>query len=98
MKQCHLLSFYKNKGYIPQFENHRDYKLTSHSLSVSWGNESSISDISHVSPNQFGFTAHTNAIQTVRILMEKYKINKEDLRFAFIDLEKAFDLVPRKLV
>ena len=30
--------------------------------------------------------------------MEKYLINKKDLHLAFIDLEEAFDRVPRKLV
>ncbi|XP_047543291.1 uncharacterized protein LOC125075627 [Vanessa atalanta] len=32
-----------------------------------------------------------NAIQAVRIVIEKYRVNKEDLHLIFIDLEKAFD-------
>lgn len=39
-----------------------------------------------------------DAIQTLRILIEKARGNKEDLHLRFVDLEKAFDRVPRDLV
>ena len=40
----------------------------------------------------------TDAIFIVRQLQEKYVAKKKDLWMAFIDLEKAFDRVPREVV
>ncbi|GJW29121.1 hypothetical protein Tco_0045996 [Tanacetum coccineum] len=37
------------------------------------------------------------AIHLIRILMEKYKERQRDLHMAFLDLEKAYDSVPRKV-
>ena len=40
----------------------------------------------------------TDAIFIVRQLQEKYIAAKKPLYFAFVDLEKAFDRVPRKML
>ena len=50
---------------------------------------------------QFGFMpgkGTTDAIFIVRQLQEKYLEKSKTLYFAFVDLEKAFDRVPRKVV
>ena len=50
---------------------------------------------------QFGFmkgTGTIDAIFTVRQLQEKYLQKNKKLYFAFIDLEKAFDRVPRDVI
>ena len=50
---------------------------------------------------QFGFMpgrGTTDAIFIVRQLQEKYLAKKKDLWMAFIDLEKAFDRVPREVI
>ena len=46
---------------------------------------------------QFGFMPVRGTIDA-RQLQERYLGNKEKLYFAFVDLEKAFDRVPREVV
>ncbi|GJU91015.1 retrovirus-related pol polyprotein LINE-1 [Tanacetum coccineum] len=40
----------------------------------------------------------TEAIHLLRSLMEKYRERQRDLHMAFLDLEKAYDSVPRELL
>ena len=50
---------------------------------------------------QFGFTpgkSTTDTIFILRQLKEKYVAKKRELWFAFVDLENAFDRVPREVV
>ena len=50
---------------------------------------------------QFGFMpgrGTTDAIFILRQMQEKYVGKKRDLFFAFVDLEKAFDRIPRKVL
>ena len=50
---------------------------------------------------QFGFMpgcGTTNGISILRQLQEKYLAKKKNLYSGFVDLEKAFDLVPRNAI
>ena len=57
--------------------------------------------ITRVGENQFGFTAERStigAIFIVRQLKKKYLAKKTNLFLFFVDLEKAFDRIPRTAI
>ena len=60
-----------------------------------------LSDVVSINDSQFGFVpgrGTTDAIFVVRQLQEKYVAANKRLYMAFIDLEKASDRVPRKVI
>nr|GEW55862.1 hypothetical protein [Tanacetum cinerariifolium] len=89
----------KNKGDAQACSNYRGIKLLSHTMKL-WERviERRLRRETKVSENQFGFMpgrSTTEAIHLLRSLMEKYRERQRNLHMAFLDLEKAYDSVPR---
>jgi len=97
-----LVSIYKGKGDAMECGSYRGIKLLEHAMKVfervielRVRNKGGIDDM------QFGFRAGkgtTDAIFVVRQIQERFLEMKEELWMAFVDLEKAFDRVPRQVV
>ena len=80
------MNCFKNKSNAIERENYRGLKLLEHMMKVF---------------EMFAFIpgkGNMNVIFIARQLQERYLEKKKKLFFAFVDLEKAFDQVPREVV
>ena len=93
-KSSILLPVFKGKGDPMECGSYRAIKLLERVL------ERRIRDKVKIDAMQFGFMpgkGTTDAIFTVWQMQEKYGCKGKKLYFAFVDLEKAFDRVPREV-
>ena len=97
-----IVNLYKGKGDALDRGNYRGLKLLEHCMKLfEKVIEQHIRCRIEINQMQFGFMpgkSTIDAIFIVRQIQEKYREKKKDLYFAFVDLEKAFDRVPRKVV
>ena len=101
-KRSTLITLYKGKGDALSCGSYRGIKLLEHALKVLERIlECRIRDIVKIDKSQFGFMkgrGTTDAIFVVRQLQEKVLGKNKRLYLGFVDLEKAFDRVPREVV
>ena len=103
-----ILNLFKGKGDALDRGNYRGLKLTEHVMKVMESIvDGLIREMIAIDEMQFAFVpgrGTTDAIHIIRQLQEKFipmqDLNGKDrtLYFAFVDLEKAFDRVPRKVL
>ena len=97
-----ILSVFKGKGEAIDRGNYGSLKLTEHVLNVVERIIEVITrDVVNADGMQFGFTPGRGTIDAIFILrqiQEKYIGKNRNLYFAFVDLGKAFDKVPRKML
>ncbi|GJR80123.1 retrovirus-related pol polyprotein LINE-1 [Tanacetum coccineum] len=93
---------FKNKDDAQVCSNYTGIKLLGHTMKL-WERviERRLRRETTVSKNQFGFMlgrSSVEAIHLIRSLMENYRERQRNLHLAFLDLEKAYDSVPRELI
>ena len=101
-EQSFTVCLYMGKGDALERGNYPGLKLTEQVMKVPERIvDGLIRQLVSIYESQFGFIpgrGTTNAIFVVRQLQEKYLAANRRLYMAFVDLEKAFDRVPRKVI
>ena len=97
-----LIPIYKNKGHAQCCGNYRGIKLMSYTMKV-WERiiEARLRDRVEISKNQYEFTpgkGTTDAMFSLRMLMEKYRDGQRELYCVFVDLEKVYQVPAGKAV
>ena len=93
---------YKGKGDALSCNKYRGVRLLEHGMKI-WEKilEERLRKLVKIDESQFGFQkgkSTTDAIFILRQIQEKYAEKKRRLYHVFVDLEKAFDRVPREVI
>jgi hypothetical protein len=97
-----LLPIFKNMGDVPSCTNYRGIKLMSHTIKL-WARiiDHLLRGVTNITENQFGFMPGRSTMEAIFLiwkLMEICREQKKDLHMVFIDLEKAYNKVPRNVM
>ncbi|VDP56865.1 unnamed protein product [Heligmosomoides polygyrus] len=96
------IPIWKKKGSPEDCSNYRPIRLLSHSMKIFERTlDRRIHEIVKLSDNQCGFVSccgTIDAIHAARLLVEKNRERQKPVHVAFLDLENAFDRVPRELI
>ena len=102
LKHSALVPLYKGKGDPLSPNSYRGIKLLEHGFKiVEKYLETRLRKLIRIADTQFGFMpgrGTVDAIFVTRQICEKYLAKSEKLHWIFIDLEKAFDRVPRTII
>ena len=101
-EESFIVCLYKGKDDALDRGNYRGLKLTEQAMKILERIvDGLIRQVVSIDDSQFGFVpgrGTTDAIFVVRQLQEKYLAVNKRLHMAFVDLEKAFDRVPQKVI
>ena len=101
-EESFIVCLYKGKGDALDRGNYRGLKLTEQAMKILERIvDGLIRQVVSIEDSQFGFVpgrGTTDTIFVVRQLQEKYLAVNKRLYMAFMDLGKAFDHVPRKVI
>ena len=95
-----LVPIFNEKGDIQECKNYRGIKLLTHTSKI-WERvlDRRVRDCTDIHESQFGFMpgrSTTDAICILKQTIEQYREGHKDICVTFIDLEKAYDRVPRE--
>ena len=95
-----LVPIFKEKGDIQECHNYRGIKLLTHTFKI-WERvlDRRVIVCTEIHESQFGFMPGrntTDAIFIIKQTIEQYREGQKDICVTFIDLEKAYDRVPRE--
>ena len=97
-----IVSIIKGKGDVRSCGSYRRVKLLEHAVkSVEKVLEKRIRTVMNLNTMQFGFMLEkgiVNAIAILRRMQEEYQKKDKKLYMCFVDMEKAFDRAPRKVM
>ena len=101
-EESFIVCLYKGKGDALDRGNYQGLKLTEQAMKILERIVDGLKrQVVSIDNSHFGFVpgrGTTDAIFVIRQLQEKYLAVNKRLYMAFVDLEKAFDLVPRKVI
>ena len=94
-----LVPIFKEKGDIQECNNYRGINLLTHIFKI-WERvlDRRVRECTDIHESQFGFMpgrSTTDAIFILKQTIEQYREGQKDICVTFIDLEKAYDRVPR---
>ena len=97
-----LVPIFKGKGDPLNPNSYRGIKLSEHALKLYEKSlDGRLRELVDIDKMQYGFMpgrGTVDAVFVLRRLTEKFRAKNKKLFFVFVDLEKAFDRVPRRVI